>query len=366
MNILDFLRNAVQKRASDIHIKVGVPPILRIDGRIVPTEYKALTPADTRQALYSLMSADQRQQFENSRELDISLTIEGLSRFRVNVYFEQGNIGAAMRVIPIKTPTVDTLNLPPVIKKLALERQGLILCTGPTGSGKSTTLTAMLEFVNTTKDVHIITVEDPVEFVYTSKKSVVTQREVGQDTMSFPAAIKYALRQDPDVILIGEMRDQETIMAAVKAAETGHLVLSTLHTTDAVQTLIRIISSFDPHEQEGIRQQLSQILRGSISQRLIPRANGQGRVAAIEVLVSTPTVSDLIGKNEIDGLYGVLDKGSMEGMQSMNMALFNLYQDDLISLDDALSYSEKPNELQRMMRGAYHGSGGTFQAGLTS
>ncbi|MBO9541313.1 type IV pilus twitching motility protein PilT [bacterium] len=357
MNIIDFLRTAVQKTASDIHIKVGSSPVLRIDGRIVPTEYKVLTPADTRQALYSLMNTEQRQQFEQNREIDISLTIDGLARFRVNVYFEQGNIGAAFRVIPLKPPVVDGMDLPPVIKKLALERQGLVLVTGPTGSGKSTTLAAMVEFINTTKDVHILTIEDPVEFVYQNKKSVITQRELGADTLTYPNAIKYALRQDPDVILIGEMRDQETILAAVKAAETGHLVMSTMHTTDCVGTVSRVISTFPPHEQEGIRHQLGAILRGAISQRLIPRSNGRGRRAAVEVLVSTPTVQDIIYKNELDQLNHVINQGGMDGMQSMNMALFNLYQDDVITLDDALSYSENPNELQRMMRGAFHGSG---------
>lgn len=357
MNIIDFLRTAVQKRASDIHVKVGTSPVLRIDGRIVPTEYKTLTPADTRQALYSLMNTEQRQQFEQNREIDISLTIDGLARFRVNVYFEQGNIGAAFRVIPLKPPAVDQMDLPPVIKKLALERQGLVLVTGPTGSGKSTTLAAMVEFINTTKDVHILTIEDPIEFVYTSKKSVITQRELGADTLTYPNAIKYALRQDPDVILVGEMRDQETILAAVKAAETGHLVMSTMHTTDSVGTVSRVISTFPPHEQDNIRHQLGAILRGAISQRLIPKGDGRGRRAAVEVLVSTPTVQDLVFKNDLDGLRHVIEQGQMDGMQSMNMALFNLYQEDQISLDDALSYSENPNELQRMMRGAFHGSG---------
>jgi twitching motility protein PilT len=357
MNIIDFLRTAYQKQASDIHIKVNSPPVLRIDGRIVPTEYKVLTPADTRQALYSLMNSEQRQNFEQNREIDISLSIDGLARFRVNVYFEQGNIGAAFRVIPLKPPLIDQMDLPPVLKKLALERQGLVLVTGPTGSGKSTTLSSMIEFINTTKDVHILTIEDPVEFLYVNKKSVITQRELGADTLTYPNAIKYALRQDPDVILIGEMRDQETILAAVKAAETGHLVMSTMHTTDSVGTVSRVISTFPPHEQEGIRQRLGIILRGAMSQRLVPKANGRGRRAAVEVLVSTPTVQDLIFKNDLEGLYHVINNGQMDGMQSMNMALFNLYQDDAISLDDALSYSENPNELQRMMRGAFHGSG---------
>ena len=357
MNIIDFLRTAYQKQASDIHIKVNSPPVLRIDGRIVPTEYKVLTPADTRQALYSLMNSEQRQAFEINREVDISLSIDGLARFRVNVYFEQGNIGAAFRVIPLKPPLIDQMELPPVLKKLALERQGLVLVTGPTGSGKSTTLSSMIEFINTTKDVHILTIEDPVEFLYNNKKSVITQRELGADTLTYPNAIKYALRQDPDVILIGEMRDQETILAAVKAAETGHLVMSTMHTTDSVGTVSRVISTFPPHEQDGIRQRLGIILRGAISQRLVPKSTGRGRRAAVEVLVSTPTVQDLIFKNDLEGLYHVINNGQMDGMQSMNMALFNLYQDDAISLDDALSYSENPNELQRMMRGAFHGSG---------
>ena len=357
MNIIDFLRTAYLKQASDIHIKVNSPPVLRIDGRIVPTEYKVLTPADTRQALYSLMNSEQRQAFEINREVDISLSIDGLARFRVNVYFEQGNIGAAFRVIPLKPPLIDQMELPPVLKKLALERQGLVLVTGPTGSGKSTTLSSMIEFINTTKDVHILTIEDPVEFLYNNKKSVITQRELGADTLTYPNAIKYALRQDPDVILIGEMRDQETILAAVKAAETGHLVMSTMHTTDSVGTVSRVISTFPPHEQDGIRQRLGIILRGAISQRLVPKSTGRGRRAAVEVLVSTPTVQDLIFKNDLEGLYHVINNGQMDGMQSMNMALFNLYQDDAISLDDALSYSENPNELQRMMRGAFHGSG---------
>ncbi|HEY9765207.1 MAG TPA: type IV pilus twitching motility protein PilT [Chroococcales cyanobacterium] len=361
MNILDFLRTAVSKRASDIHIKVNSSPVLRIDGRIVPTEYRSLSAADTRQAVYSLLTTEQRQQFEKNRELDVSITLEGLSRFRMNIYLEQGNLGAAFRVVPLKPPQIDTLALPPVIKKLALERQGLVLVTGPTGSGKTTTLAAMVEFINTTKDVHIITIEDPIEFRFSNKKSILTQRELGSDTLSFPAAIKYAMRQDPDVILIGEMRDQETIMAAVKAAETGHLVLSTLHTTDAVQTVGRVINTFPPHEQEGIRHQVSGILRGAISQRLIPRTTGVGRLAAVEILVSTPTAADLIFKNQIDQLYDVIRNGAMDGMQSMNSALFNLFQDEVITLDDALSYSENPNELQRMMRGAFHGSGSNSQ-----
>ncbi|HEY9724795.1 MAG TPA: type IV pilus twitching motility protein PilT [Oscillatoriaceae cyanobacterium] len=357
MHVLDFLRSAVQKGASDIHIKSNNPPMVRIDGRIVPTEHKILSPDEAKQSLFAIMTAEQRAQFEKSRELDLSLAIDGLARFRMNVYSEQGSIGAALRVIPLDPIPMDELGLPPVLKKLALERQGLCLVTGPTGSGKSTTLAAMMDFINTTKDVHIVTIEDPIEFVYTNKKSIITQRELGTDTKDFPTALKYALRQDPDVILIGEMRDQETILSAMKAAETGHLVLSTLHTTDAVQTINRILNTFPPHEREALRHELAVVLKGCIAQRLIARSDGPGRVAAHEIMVGTPTISDLIQKNEIGACYDIIAQGQMDGMQSMNMAIFNYYQDEVITLDDALSYSDNPNELQRMMRGAFHGSG---------
>ncbi len=357
MHILDFLRVAVQKGASDIHIKTGSPPMLRIDGRIVPTEYRPLSADEARQSLYAIMSSEQRERFEKNKEMDMSLMIDGLARFRMNVYSEQGAVGAALRVIPMEPIPMDELNLPPVLKKLALERQGLVLVTGPTGSGKSTTLAAMMDFINTTKDVHIVTIEDPIEFYYSNKKSIVTQRELGTDTRDFPTALKYALRQDPDVILIGEMRDQETILSAMKAAETGHLVLSTLHTTDSVQTINRILNTFPPHEREALRHELAVVLKGCIAQRLIQRSDGPGRVACHEILIGTPTVSDLIMKNEIGQCYDIIAGGSMDGMMSMNNSIFGYYQDEIISLDDALSYSDNPNELQRMMRGAFHGSG---------
>lgn len=357
MHILDFLRVAVHKGASDIHIKTNSPPMLRIDGRIVPTEWPSLTADEARQSLFAIMTSEQRDRFERTKEMDMSLMIDGLARFRMNVYSEQGSIGAALRVIPLDPIPMDDLNLPSVLKKLSLERQGMVLVTGPTGSGKSTTLAAMVDFINTTKDVHIVTIEDPIEFYYTSKKSIVTQRELGGDTKDFPTALKYALRQDPDVILIGEMRDQETILAAMKAAETGHLVLSTLHTTDSVQTITRILNTFPPHEREALRHELAVVLKGCIAQRLIQRSDGPGRVACHEILIGTPTVSDLIMKNEIGSCYDIIAQGNMDGMMSMNNSIFNYYQDEIISLDDALSFSDNPNELQRMMRGAFHGSG---------
>ena len=356
MHIDEFLRTAVGKRASDIHIKVGCPPMLRIDGRIVPTEMRPMTPADTKQSLYSILSNSQREQFELQHELDLSFMISGLARFRVNVYQEQGHVGAVFRVIPLKIRSLDDLGLPEVVKKMCHESQGLILLTGITGSGKSTTLAGMIDYINSTMDVHVITIEDPIEFVYKNKKSIITQRELVNDTASFPNALKYALRQDPDVILIGEMRDQETIISALKAAETGHLVMSTLHTMDAVQTVNRIINAFPPHEQEQIRKQLSPVLTGTIAQRLVPKATGVGRIAAVEVLVGTGTAKDLIFKNEIDALYEVIQGGSYDGMQTMNMSLFKNYQENVITVEDALEASYNKTELQQMMRGAFHGT----------
>jgi twitching motility protein PilT len=356
MHIDEFLRVAVTKRASDIHIKSGCPPMLRIDGRIVPTEMRPLTPSDTKQALYSILSNTQREEFEIKRELDFSFMVSGLARFRVNLYSEQGHVGAVFRVIPLKITHIDKLGAPSVIKDLCSQSQGLILVTGPTGSGKSTLLAGMIEHINTSMDLHIVTAEDPIEFVFRHKKSIITQRELHHDTESFSAALKAALRQDPDIILIGEMRDQETILAALKAAETGHLVLSTLHTTDAVQTINRIMNAFPPHEQNQIRMQLGNTLRACIAQRLVPKASGMGRVAAHEVMVVTPTIKDFILKNQIDGIYEALPMGSYDGMQTMNMALYKHYQENSISLEDALAYSDNQNELQQMMRGAFHGS----------
>lgn len=356
MHIDEFLRTAVTKRASDIHIKSGCPPMLRIDGRIVPTEMRPLTPSDTKQSLYSILSNSQREEFEIKHELDFSFMVSGLARFRVNLYQEQGHVGAVFRVIPLKITPLDKLGVPSVLKKLCNEAQGLILVTGPTGSGKSTLLAGMIEHINTNMDLHVVTAEDPIEFVFRHKKSIITQRELHNDTASFGVALKAALRQDPDIILIGEMRDQETILSALKAAETGHLVLSTLHTTDAVQTINRVINAFPPHEQTQVRIQLGNTLRACVAQRLVPKSTGIGRVAVHEILVATPTVRDFVLKNDIDALYSAIAQGGYDGMQSMNMSIFQHYQDGNISLEDALSYSDNQNELQQMMRGAFHGS----------
>jgi len=356
MHIDEFLRSAVSKRASDIHIKSGCPPMLRIDGRIVPTEMRPLTPSDTKQTLYSILSNTQREEFEKVHELDFSFMVSGLARFRVNLYQEQGHVGAVFRVIPLKVIPLEKLGVPPVLKSLMELNTGLILVTGPTGSGKSTLLAAMIEYVNTSQDLHIVTAEDPIEFVFRHKKSIITQRELHNDTESFGRALKAALRQDPDIILIGEMRDRETIEAALKAAETGHLVLSTLHTTDAVQTINRVINAFPPHEQTQVRMQLGNVIRACIAQRLVPKSDGVGRVAVHEILVATPTVKDFILKNEIDSLYTAVRQGSYDGMMTMNVSIFKLYQEGSITLEDALACTDNENELQQMMRGAFHGS----------
>ncbi|MEZ0375504.1 MAG: type IV pilus twitching motility protein PilT [Candidatus Sericytochromatia bacterium] len=356
MNIDEFLRLAVKKRASDIHIRVGCPPMLRIDGRIVPTEMQPMTPADTKKTLYSMLSATQREAFEKNQEMDVSFMLAGLARFRVNVFYASGHVGAVLRVIPIHVPDLDHLGLPEQIKNFTHERTGLILVTGPTGSGKTTTLAGMIDHINANQDVHIITIEDPIEFVYRSKKSLITQRELVNDTASFPNAIKYALRQDPDIIMVGEMRDRETIEAALKAAETGHLVLSTLHTNDAVQTINRVINAFPPHEQEQILKQLAAVLRGTVAQRLAAKKDGVGRVPVNEILVVTPTVRDYIFKHELDMIYQLIAQGRQDGMQSMNQSLFNYFQQDVISFEEALSQSDNQLELMQWKRGAFHGT----------
>lgn len=357
MNIDEFLRVAVKKRASDIHIRVGAPPMLRIDGRIVPTEMRPLTPADTKRTMFSMLSNHQRETFEREHEMDVSFMLSGLARFRVNIFLEQGHVGAVLRVIPINVPNIDELGLPEQIKKFTDNRTGLILVTGPTGSGKTTTLAGMLDYVNANKDVHIITIEDPIEFVYRNKKSIMTQRELVNDTASFPKAIKYALRQDPDIILVGEMRDRDTIESALKAAETGHLVLSTLHTIDAVQTINRVINAFPPHEQEQVLKQLAAVLKGTIAQRLAVKSDGVGRLPVNEILVCTSTVQDHIYKHELDAIYHLISKGSHDGMQSMNQALFKYYEDGDITFEEALRLSDNQNELHQWARGAYSGAG---------
>ncbi len=345
----DLLQLVIDSDASDLHITVGVPPILRIDGQLYPTDMDVLTPMDTRSLIYSILTAEQQKMFEETNELDFSYSLHGFGRFRVNVYKQRGCVAAAFRVIPSKIPAIEDLNLPPKIKDFAKLPKGLVLVTGPTGSGKSTTLASIIDMINQSFRKHIITIEDPIEYLHHHKKSVVNQRELGTDTRSYTDALKYVLRQDPDVILIGEMRDLETIEAALTIAETGHLVFSTLHTNDAVQAINRIIDVFPPHQQQQVRTQLSFVLQGVVAQQLIPMASGKGRVPCCEVLVSNPAVKNLIRENKIHQLYSVMQTSTNLGMQTFEQSLADLYKRGLISLEEAMSRTLHPEELSRML-----------------
>ncbi len=334
--------------ASDIHLVSGSPPIFRIHGRLRRLESDALAGSDVRRLLFSLLSYRQREQFELDRELDFSLTVTGRNRFRVNAHFQRGSVAVSIRLIPSEIPDPAPLGIPPVIFELAQRPQGLILVVGPTGSGKSTTLATMIHQVNTTRSCHIITVEDPIEFVHGNRLATVEQREVGSDTKSFAAALKYILRQDPDVILIGEMRDTETISAALTAAETGHLVLGTLHTNDAPQTVDRIVDVFPPNQQPQVRVQLSSALAAVVSQRLLPRADHGGRVAAFEVLVATPAVRAIIREGKTHQLQSAMETGSLTGMITLDKALLELARKGTISLEEAARYMKNSAPLKQL------------------
>ncbi len=354
MHINELLKIAAERNASDLHLKVGNYPILRINGKLVPlTELKRLMPEDTIAMAYSIMNQRQKEKFKQQSELDLAYSVAGLGRFRVSVFYQRNTVGLVLRVIPTKIKTIKDLNLPVVLEKIADERRGLILVTGTTGSGKSTTLAAMIDHINTTRVENIITVEDPIEFLHRDKKSIVNQREVGIDTPSFSSALRAALRQDPDVILVGEMRDLETIETALLAAETGHLVLSTLHTLDAVETIDRIVSVFPPYHQKQVRLQLAMILKAVISMRLVPRADGKGRVPAVEVMVSTPYIKDcIINKEKTHLIREAIKKGvSQYGMQTFDQSLYFLYKRDLITYEEALRWSSNPDEFKLKVMG---------------
>ncbi len=320
-----ILSIAAKRGASDVHIVVGLPPIFRIDGVLVPMEGEPITPQNAKRLIFSVTDEKQRNKFLSEKELDFAYALTDELRFRVNLFFERGNVGAAFRIIPNRIRSIEELELPLVLKELAKKDRGLVLVTGPTGSGKNTTLAAMLDFINTNYSKRIVTIENPTEYLHTHKKSVITQREVGSDTDSFAEAIRRVLRQDPDVILIGEMRDLETISAAITAAETGHLVMSTLHTPDAPQSIDRIIDVFPPSQQHQIRMQLSVVLEGIIAQRLLPRVGG-GRIVATEVLVGTPAVRNLIREGKTEQLYSVIQTGARFGMHTMDQDLVRLYR----------------------------------------
>ena len=354
MHINDLLKIAAERRASDLHIKVGSHPVIRVDGELVPlVELKRLMQEDTIAMAFSIMSSRQKEKFKNNYEIDIAYSVPGLGRFRCNIFQQRGTVGLVLRVIPVKILSIRELMLPTVLEKIAEERRGLILCTGTTGSGKSTTLAAMIDYINAHRTEHIMTVEDPIEFLHRDKKSIVNQREVEVDTKSFSQALRSALRQDPDVILVGEMRDYETIETALTAAETGHLVLSTLHTMDATETVNRIISVFPPHQQKQIRLQLAAVLKAVISLRLLPRADGLGRVPATEVLISTAYIRDCIENKEKTKLIkdAIASGTSQYGMQTFDQSLYMLYKNGLITLDEALRRASNPDEFRLKLSG---------------
>lgn len=340
--------------ASDLHIKVGSPPIVRINGALsFLQEEKKLTPEDTQNIAFSILNESQKEVFRKRHEIDISYSIRGLSRFRCNCFIQRGSVSVVFRVLAIKVLDIEELHLPVVLKKTALEPRGLILVTGTSGSGKSTTLASMIDYMNSNKTEHIITIEDPIEFLHKDKKSIINQREIGSDTESFGRAVRVALRQDPDVILVGEMRDFETIQTALIAAETGHLVLSTLHTVDAAETINRIIAVFPPHQHKQVRTQLASVLKAIISMRLVPRADGKGRVPAVEVLIATATIRSCIEEPDKTRLIpsAIAEGFSQYGMQTFDQSLMSLYHEGLITYEDALNIATNPDDFTLKVKG---------------
>lgn len=346
----ELLSEMVEKGASDLHLTAGSPPALRIDGEIVSTSHGKLTPEVCQRLVYSLLTDAQKQRFEASNELDVSIAIKNVGRVRMNVFRQKGAVGAALRAIPSTIYRLDELGVPPVVYDILKIPKGLVLVTGPTGSGKSTTLASMIDFLNENEMGHVVTIEDPIEYVHLHKKCIVNQREVGGDTPSFVSALKYVLRQDPDIILIGEMRDLETIQAAITIAETGHLVFATLHTTDAPQSINRMIDVFPPYQQAQIRSQLSFVLQAVFCQQLVPRASGTGRCLACEVLVVTPAIRNIIREQKTEQILMAMQTGSKFGMQTMNMSLIELYNRRVITFDAAMAYSTDPDDLKRLLQ----------------
>ena len=354
VKIDDLLRGATVCGASDLHIKAGSFPVMRVDGELKPvTNSTRLTQDDTLDMAFSIMSNRQKQRFKEISEVDIAYGLSGVGRFRANVFQQRGTVSMVLRVIPDRVRTMSDLGLPPAVEQIAAEQRGLILVTGATGSGKSSTLAAVIDYINSTRGGHIVTIEDPIEFLHRDKKSFISQREVDVDTRSFAEALRGALRQDPDVILVGEMRDHETIETALTAAETGHLVLSTLHTLDATETVTRIVSSFPPHQQKSVRLQLAGILRAVISMRLVRASNGVGRVPAAEIMVSTGTIRDYIANEETTTLIrdAIAAGTSQYGMQTFDQSLFNLFQSGLITMEEALRGASNPDEFRMRVSG---------------
>lgn len=353
MVIEELLEKLVKDGGSDLHISSNLPPAIRVDGKLTRVDMEPLTPEEVENLLFPMLSNEQRRTLEQNWELDFSYGIEGLSRFRVNFYKDKGNYAAAFRTITSQVPSFDKLGLPDIVRTTAEKPRGLILVTGPTGSGKSTTLAAMIDYINSTKAEHILTIEDPIEFVHTSKSSIIHQRELGMDTRSFANALKSALREDPDIILVGEMRDHETIALALTAAETGHLVFGTLHTSSASQTIDRIIDVFPEGQQQQIRVQLANSLVAVFSQTLLPKVQPdgtkKGRVMAQEIMLVTPAIANLVRESKAAQIYSTIQMNQGLGMQTLEMALSNLYKQKLITLEDALTKTSRPEELKRMI-----------------
>ncbi|MEK7306078.1 MAG: type IV pilus twitching motility protein PilT [Nitrospirota bacterium] len=365
MDINLLLKKTIERNASDLHLKVGNLPILRVDGRLVPLEdEQKITQEDAIATAFAIMNNSNKQRFKEKSEADFAYSASGLGRFRVNVFQQRGTIGIVMRAVPTKILSIDDLNLPKVLEKLSMEQRGLILVTGTTGCGKTTTLASMIDFMNRNRSDNIITIEDPIEYLHRDKKSIISQREIGNDTESFGVALRSALRQDPDIILVGEMRDFETISTALVAAETGHLVLSTLHTIDSAETINRIISVFPPYQQKQVRLQLASIIKGIISMRLVPRADGKGRVPAVEVMVATQTIREcIIDPDKSRKIPDIIAAGlSQYGMQTFDQSLYDLYKKGLVTLEEALRWCSNPDDFTLKVKGIQSTSDLTWEA----
>ena len=349
LDFAEVLLQVMERNASDLHLTAGSPPMIRQHGKLYALDYPRLTPQTTREIVYSILTNDQRQKLETEWQIDLAYSIPGRARFRVNAYFQRASLSAAFRLIPHDMPSLGELGLPPVIKDFTKKPRGFVLVTGPTGSGKSTTLAAMLDLINEVRHEHILTIEDPIEFLHRHKRCIINQRELGADAQTFGLGLKAALRQDPDVILVGEMRDLETISTALTAAETGHLVFATLHTQDTAQTVDRIVDVFPPEQQQQVRVQLSVALEGIVTQQLLPKADGQGRLCACEILVPTPAVRNLIREGKTHQIYSALQTGGQFGMQTMDAALAQLVREHKITRELAESRSSAPEELRRLM-----------------
>jgi twitching motility protein PilT len=357
-NLHQLLKAMVEKGASDLHVTTGSPPQLRVDGDLVPLKTAPLTPVETKQLCYSILTDAQKHKFEEDNELDLSFGVKGLSRFRSNIFMQRGAVAGAFRTIPFKILTFAELGLPPVVSELSKKPRGLVLVTGPTGSGKSTTLASIIDKINTERHEHIMTIEDPIEYLHTHKNCLVNQREVGADTRSFKTALKYILRQDPDVVLVGEMRDLETIEAALVIAETGHIAFATLHTNSAVQTINRVLDVFPPYQQPQVRAQMSFVLEGIMSQALLPKTGGAGRVLGLEVMIPNPAIRNLIREDKVHQIYSSMQVGQSKfGMQTFNQSLAQLVSRRLITQDEAFIRSSDPEELKNILSSGGGGGG---------